>query len=112
MTEAEILDGSLTAPPRLNGELVFEAPWQSRAFGVTADLVESGCFSWEDFRIRLIEAIDAWESTDVTERQSWDYYTCWVSALEQMLSDSTLLDSTELDGRAVADADRPHGHDH
>ena len=55
MTEAEILDGSLTAPPRLNGELVFEAPWQSRAFGVTADLVESGCFSWEDFRIRLIE---------------------------------------------------------
>ena len=111
MNEVEILNDS-AAPPRLNGELVFEAPWQSRAFGVTADLVESGRFSWEDFRTRLITTIGAWESTDVHERPPWDYYTCWVSALEQMLSDSTLLDSTELDGRAVAYADRPHGHDH
>lgn len=112
MTKVESLDGSLTAPPRLNGELVFEAPWQSRAFGVTADLVESGCFSWEDFRTRLIAAIGAWESTDDIDRPTWDYYTCWTKALEQILSDLTLLDEEELDLRAVAYAERPHGHDH
>jgi nitrile hydratase accessory protein len=112
VTEVEILEDSLTAPPRLNGELVFEAPWQSRAFGVTADLVESGCFSWGDFRKRLIAAIGAWESTDDIDRPTWDYYTCWTKALEQILNDLTLLDEAELDGRAIAYAERPHGHDH
>ena len=29
-------------PPRANGELVFEAPWESRAFGVAVALHESG----------------------------------------------------------------------
>ena len=28
------------APPRANGELVFEAPWESRAFGIAIALVE------------------------------------------------------------------------
>ena len=30
------------APPRDNGELVFEAPWESRAFGVAVALHDAG----------------------------------------------------------------------
>ena len=33
------------APPRRNGELAFEAPWESRLFGVTMALVRSGVFA-------------------------------------------------------------------
>ena len=33
--------------PRANGELVFEAPWQSRAFGIAIALVERQASDWE-----------------------------------------------------------------
>ena len=33
------------AVPRKNGELVFDAPWQSRAFGMVVGLVQKGLFT-------------------------------------------------------------------
>ena len=39
--------------PRRNGELVFDAPWESRAFGLVAAYLESTGQSWEVFRARL-----------------------------------------------------------
>ena len=45
------------APPRRNGELVFEAPWESRAFGMAVALCEQGLFEWEEFRRCLIAEI-------------------------------------------------------
>lgn len=112
MTGVEVLDGSQAAPPRDNGELVFEEPWQSRAFGVVADLVDSGCFSWSEFRQSLIEVIQIWENLETRNQPPWNYYTCWVSALEQMLFKKVLLDPAEIDLRSQEYADRPHGHDH
>ena len=35
-------DGGAAAPPRSNGELVFEAPWESRSFGMAVALSEPG----------------------------------------------------------------------
>ena len=32
------------APPRSNGELVFAAPWESRAFGLAMALHDGGLF--------------------------------------------------------------------
>tara|TARA_Y100001970_G_scaffold73428_1_gene93175 strand:+ start:1883 stop:2221 length:339 start_codon:yes stop_codon:yes gene_type:complete len=112
MTDIEVLDGSPAAPPRDNGELVFEAPWQSRAFGVAADLVDSGHFTWNDFREYLIEAIVEWETLESSGQQSWDYYSCWVTALEQILKSRELLEGDEFETRATHYASRPHGHDH
>ncbi|MCY3957090.1 MAG: nitrile hydratase subunit beta [Chloroflexi bacterium] len=45
-------DGAL---PRKNGELVFNEPWEGRAFGLAAALTENGVHDWSDFRDRLIE---------------------------------------------------------
>ena len=50
------------APPRTNGELVFESPWESRLFGLTMSLHEAGLFDWEEFRSLLIEAIGIWDA--------------------------------------------------
>src|SRR5262249_16430015 len=41
------------APPRDNGELVFAAPWESRAFGLALALNEAGLIDWEEFRQAL-----------------------------------------------------------
>ena len=83
------IDGP-AAPPRSNGELVFEEPWQSRAFGLVMSLHESGAFTWEEFRAELISAIAAWEEQE-TPSEEYSYYQCWVTALEQVTVHNELV---------------------
>jgi nitrile hydratase accessory protein len=103
------------APPRSNGELIFEAPWESRVFGVTMALFERGLFSWDDFRVRLIAEILRWEQDAERghhDAASWSYYARWQSALESLLADKGLCPPDELAARRDALARRPAGHDH
>ena len=55
--ERVLAEAGSAAPPRANGELVFEAPWESRIFGLTLALFEDGRFEWQEFQSHLIEAI-------------------------------------------------------
>ena len=59
------------APPRSNGELVFEEPWHSRAFAMAVALNEAGVFTWPRFQEALIARIAVWQATDRTD---WHYY--------------------------------------
>ena len=47
--------------PRRNGELVFEAPWQARAFGIAVALCQEQGIEWDAFRSNLIDEIATWE---------------------------------------------------
>jgi nitrile hydratase accessory protein len=67
------------APPRQNGELVFAAPWEGRAFGMAVAMVERLDLDWRDFQGRLIAAIAA--------EPDRPYYASWVAALEALLVD-------------------------
>jgi nitrile hydratase accessory protein len=99
------------APPRRNGELVFEAPWESRLFGLTLALCRAGHFTWEDFRRLLIEEIGAWEAGGRPPGE-WSYYACWQTAFERVLAAGGLCAGSELDTRVRTLATRPPGHDH
>ena len=46
------LDGE-AALPRKNGELVFNAPWEGRIFGMAVVLNEKGAYPWDAFRGQL-----------------------------------------------------------
>lgn len=100
-----------TAPPMANGEVVFEAPWQSRAFGMARALCEQGLYDWDEFRERLIDAIEAWEARH-DAGDDYAYFDCFLSALTTLLEAKGICDSGELDLRTEAFAGRPHGHDH
>ena len=110
----EQLEGTAAAPPRDNGELVFSEPWQARAFGVAAELVEGGHFTWDGFRGHLIAAVAAAENAADRGGASepWDYYRCWLAALEQAVAEGGLVAPEALQGRAEQFAARPVGHDH
>ena len=97
------------APPRLNGELVFDAPWEGRSFAMAMALVESGYFSWDDFRDHLIAAVQRWESDPVGE---YRYYERWQEALESIVAELEIVAEPEVDELAAAYAARPAGHDH
>ncbi len=97
------------APPRLNGELVFGAPWEGRSFAMAMALVEGGLFIWDDFRDHLIAAVQRWESDPVGE---YRYYERWQEALESIVSELEIVATPEVDELAAAYAARPAGHDH
>lgn len=82
------------APPRSNGEVVFDAPWQTRVFGLAAAVVETRFGGdREPFRRRLIAAI-----ADDPERPYWD---SWAIALEELVTSAGLLASADIDLRVT-----------
>jgi nitrile hydratase accessory protein len=99
------------APPRDNGELVFTAPWQSQAFGVALALHDAGRIDWEDFRQSLIREIGDWEATHPSG-DDWNYYECWLRALERLAGRQGLVTADDLSARLDLLAARPEGHDH
>ncbi|CAN5464051.1 hypothetical protein BH11ACT6_BH11ACT6_60210 [soil metagenome] len=78
-------------PPRANGELVFDQPWEGRVFGVAVAAQEAGLFTAEEFRQALIVAI----AGDPDAR----YYANWSQALLSMMLEKRLLDQDSIDGR-------------
>ena len=84
------------APPRQNGNFRFDRQWESRAFGVALSLSKSGYFEWEDFRQNLISAINDWEAENPNTSKGWDYYECWLLALERVTLQTGLINSEEL----------------
>lgn len=99
------------APPRSNGEMVFDAPWESRLFGVTLALVEAEHFEWSEFQQRLIAAVRHWEA-DHPHGEGYRYYERWAEALESLLDDLGIVAVETTDARVRALASRPAGHDH
>ena len=91
-TQAETMAGPEALPRADDGEPVFEEPWQGRAVAVAIETVARLGVSWEEFRTRLIAAID-----DDPRRH---YYESWLIALEGFVADH------ELAGRDQVDAER------
>ena len=104
------LDGP-AAPPSANGELIFEAPWEGRIFGMARQLAESGVYSWDEFRDSLIACIGQWESA-APPGVEYRYYDRFLEALEALLVQRELIDAGALSARFDEYRARPHGHDH
>jgi len=85
------------APPRRNGELVFQAPWEGRAFGLAVALGDAEHFLWEAFRTRLIAAIAASDRRPQGERRA--YYESWLGALQKCLVERGILTAAEIEDR-------------
>ena len=123
------------APPMANGELVFDAPWQGRAFGMARVLCEAGVFSWDEFRELLISNIAIWDqqyrgqpavhdepvddepvhNKPVDDKPVYNenvYYEIFLQSLSMLLANKNLYAEAELTVREAEFLARPHGHDH
>ena len=85
------------ALPRSNGELVFEAPWEGRAFGIGVELNETGLYPWRAFRDGLVKEIERNEAGDETPA----YYELWLTTLEKLLLERGVLTPEELEQRTA-----------
>ena len=116
MTDSETLLAELPAdgpgaPPRSNGELVFAAPWEGRAFGLMVALTEQGVFTVSDFQGALIASIGRWEALE-RPVEEYHYYECWLGALEALVVEKTAVSTPEIEELTSAFLQRPAGHDH
>ena len=98
--------------PRDEEGPVFEAPWQAQAFALAVKLSEQGHFTWKTWARTLADELAAAEARGEPGDGS-RYYHHWVSALERLVVERGLSDSSALEARkeAWADAYRhtPHG---
>ena len=99
------------APPRDNGELAFDAPWQPRLFGMTLSLVDGGVIEWTEFRDGLIAEIGRWDASH-QPGDDYHYWDHWRQALETLLDRTGDVAGRELTARSIDMAARPAGHDH
>ena len=100
-----------------NGEVVFEAPWQGRVFGMARTLAEAGLYGWEDFRRHLIREIAIWDRSSgadcsADEEDEYRYYDHFLKAFQALLEEKNLLDRESLETRFTELSSRPHDHDH
>ena len=93
-----VLLDKLIESARLDPEHVFSAPWEARAFAIALKLSESGLFTWDEFRDRLIaevHASDLIRARDGTSRirardgtsDHGEYYEHFLRALERLLAE-------------------------
>jgi len=85
------MDGAAAAP-RKNGELVFQAPWEGRIFGMAVALHEGEILDWDEFRACLIAEIGAATARGEVEV----YYERWLAAFEGWLVQRGLIGVDEL----------------
>jgi nitrile hydratase accessory protein len=88
--------GTAESPPRNNGALCFGQEWERTAFGVALGLARAGYFEWEDFRQQLIAAIARWEASHALDDASWNYYDCFLAALEATIVEAGLSTTAEI----------------
>ena len=102
-----------TALPRQNGELLFEAPWEARAFGLAVTLNEQGAYPWRDFSQKLADHLSTIESNGDTAGETAIYYEQWLATLEEMAIANGLLTQEELDAMIEEQVHHDlHEHDH
>ena len=93
------MDGALSYPRR-NGEPVFDAPWQSRAFGMVVGLHTAGLYPWDDFKDLLIQEVAA-GSCEAAPAGSADYYVQWMDAFSRLLVAKGILAPDEIAQRTA-----------
>lgn len=80
------------ALPRQNGELLFSAPWEARAFGIAVALNAAGLYPWRDFSQGLAaETAAAEQGAGQTS-----YYERWLETLAKLALAKGLITPEEL----------------
>ncbi len=88
------------APPRANGELAFQEPWQSRLFATTMATCDAGLIDYDTFRDHLIAQVARHESDG-----PGDYWAAWQDAFEAITLERGIVGERELASRATAFAE-------
>lgn len=75
----------------VDGQPVFDEPWQAEALALADSLVRGGLFSAADWSTALGQALRSAEAGGATDDQE-TYYQCVLSALEALVASHSEID--------------------
>ena len=78
--------------PSDGDELVFNSPWEAKAFSLVVQLYQQGHFTWSEWTAQLVKEIEA--AGD--EQNGRDYYLLWLNAAETLIAAKGLCRADEL----------------
>ena len=76
-----------------NAEIVFNTPWEAKAFAMVVHLHQQGHFSWSEWT-EVLSAEIATGSRDGSE-----YYLLWLAAAEKLVDGKSLVAASALESR-------------
>ena len=85
-------------PTNADEEIVFNFPWEAKAFALVVHLYQQGHYTWVEWAAALSEEIKAAGAEDDGTR----YYLLWLSAAEKLVAHKALAGAGEIRGRKVA----------
>lgn len=103
------------ALPRKNGELVFQEPWEARAFGLAVALNEHGLYPWTEFSSQLALQTAISDGNPAMEESAAEYYARWLATLEELLLNQGLVSREEFNAEIAEQLhhdQHDHEHDH
>ena len=84
-------------PTGVDQEIVFNSPWEAKAFALVVHMHQQGHFTWPEWAEQLSREIKAAGAEDDGSR----YYLLWLGAAERLIAAKALCKTAEL-------ADRRH----
>lgn len=75
-----------------DNEPVFSEPWEAQAFALVIGLYEKGAFTWGEWAEVLSKSIHSDDGCT-------PYYELWLSALETIIMQKSLINKTEVANR-------------
>jgi nitrile hydratase accessory protein len=109
-----VTDTEATLRPLFNvdGDPVFDEPWQAEALAIADTLVGKGMFSAGAWSEALGKALRVAESQSAIDNQE-TYYNCVLSALERLVAEHSEIDQQAMLGKRQdweqAYLSTPHG---
>ncbi len=85
-------------PTNADQEIVFNFPWEAKAFALVVHLFQQGHYTWAEWTEALSHEI----KTAGAEDDGSKYYLLWLAAAEKLVARKTLAGAGELRGRKVA----------
>ena len=96
----------------VDGDPVFDEPWQAEALAIADTLVSKGIFSARAWSEALGKALRTAESKGAADNQE-TYYNCVLSALEQLIAEYSEIDQETINAKRrdweQAYLSTPHG---
>ncbi len=92
-----MIDAELTLRPlhKVDGDPVFDEPWQAEALAIADILVSKGMFSARTWSEALGKALKDAQSVGAVDNQQ-TYYNCVLSALEQLVAEHSDIDQQTM----------------
>ena len=85
-------------PTGADDDIVFNNPWEAKAFALVVHLYQQGHFTWPEWAEQLGREIAAAGADD----DGSNYYLLWLAAAEKLVADKALCPGSELSARKAA----------